>query len=398
MRRSNLIIIGNIMAAILLFGTAGCRRQRKTEEGVSSESAQKMELTATSEYAVNVEEGALESEKIETESNESQSAFPSAYKSKKKMVTFDCALEVPNEFLNGNFSMPSVRGINYGDPQKQYDVLVKPHESEIAETDKNESLEDGKPDDMFYDLANGDHYTTGNGVNFYTPKGIKYGRVLAHDEGILSHNIFTFGTPDDKINEIKKLVNDIGYSSDQYAFSWYSLSSEERNKMEQQAVEEGRVTSENIPDQWEQGDDTYTIYAWQNYNGLDVLPWYMTVNMRAAEMDFSTAPLTAVFDEDGLQTFQMSAPIMLENTDKTGEAVQVLPFEKIADAVENRFESMITDQHYTVKKAKMVLRTYNDENQKLSAEVVWHLTVTDDKGNIQILMYDALTGKEIFLT
>ena len=72
MRRSNLIIIGNIMAAILLFGTAGCRRQRKTEEGVSSESAQKMELTATSEYAVNVEEGALESEKIETESNESQ--------------------------------------------------------------------------------------------------------------------------------------------------------------------------------------------------------------------------------------------------------------------------------------------------------------------------------------
>lgn len=115
-------------------------------------------------------------------------------------------------------------------------------------------------------------------------------------------------------------------------------------------------------------------------------------------MDFSTAPLTAVFDEDGLQTFQMSAPIMLENTDKTGEAVQVLPFEKIADAVENRFESMITDQHYTVKKAKMVLRTYNDENQKLSAEVVWHLTVTDDKGNIQILMYDALTGKEIFLT
>ena len=46
MRRSNLIIIGNIMAAILLFGTAGCRRQRKTEEGVSSESAQKMELTA----------------------------------------------------------------------------------------------------------------------------------------------------------------------------------------------------------------------------------------------------------------------------------------------------------------------------------------------------------------
>ena len=105
-----------------------------------------------------------------------------------------------------------------------------------------------------------------------------------------------------------------------------------------------------------------------------------------------------VFDEDGLQTFQMSAPIMLENTDKTGEAVQVLPFEKIADAVENRFESMITDQHYTVKKAKMVLRTYNDENQKLSAEVVWHLTVTDDKGNIQILMYDALTGKEIFLT
>ena len=65
MRRSNLIIIGNIMAAILLFGTAGCRRQRKTEEGVSSESAQKMELTATSEYAVNVEEGALESEKID---------------------------------------------------------------------------------------------------------------------------------------------------------------------------------------------------------------------------------------------------------------------------------------------------------------------------------------------
>lgn len=392
MRRCNLIMIGTITVTVLLFGTAGCGRQEKSDVGISSENAQKMEPAPSSE-------GTPESGKAESESKKNQSAFPSVYKSEKKLVTFDCALEVPNKLLDSSFSVPSVRKGFYGDTQKQYDVLVKPHENEIAETDKNESLEDGQPDDMFYDLVNGNHYSTGDGVNFYTSKGLEYGRVLPHDdEGILSHNTLSFGTPDDKIEEIRKLVDDIGYSSDQYVFYWYSMSSEERNAMEQQAVKEGRVAAEDIPDQWGQGDDTYTIYAWQNYEGLDVLPWYMTVNMRAAKMDYSTAPLTADFDKDGLQTFQMSSPIELEKTDKTVDGAQVLSFEKIADAVENRFESMITDQHYKVNKARMVLRTYNDENQKLSAEVVWHLTVTDNSGNMQILMYDALTGKEIFLT
>ena len=94
---------------------------------------------------------------------------------------------IPDQWEQGDDTYTIYAWQNYNG----LDVLVKPHESEIAETDKNESLEDGKPDDMFYDLANGDHYTTGNGVNFYTPKGIKYGRVLPHDEGILSHNIFT---------------------------------------------------------------------------------------------------------------------------------------------------------------------------------------------------------------
>ena len=70
--------------------------------------------------------------------------------------------------------------------------------------------------------------------------------------------------------------------------------------------------------------------------------------------------------------------------------------ERIADILEEKYSALLDDAVYTVTYAKLVLRTYFDEGQKLASEPVWYFEVTDGT-SMEVALLNAVTGTEIFL-
>lgn len=111
---------------------------------------------------------------------------------------------------------------------------------------------------------------------------------------------------------------------------------------------------------------------------------------------YEKAQVRSIFSEQGMLSLAADVPWAMEETD---ELASFLPFSQIASAVEGKYNQLLIEDGvtYTVKRAKLAVRTYTDETQSLMAEPVWYFEVSDSKGDVTVMMFNALTGKEIFL-
>lgn len=48
-------------------------------------------------------------------------------------------------------------------------------------------------------------------------------------------------------------------------------------------------------------------------------------------------------------------------------------------------------------RAKLAVRVYFDESQVYQAEPVWYFEVYDNNSNLEIVLFNAVTGEEIYL-
>lgn len=120
----------------------------------------------------------------------------------------------------------------------------------------------------------------------------------------------------------------------------------------------------------------------------------MTTAMSRAFEDYQKAPVSALYTEQGILALALSRPpYIFEASD---ELLEFLPFSEIADVLIQKYDNLLDEAIYTVTRAKIVLRTYYDEQQQLAAEPVWYFEVTD--GNTaEVMLVHAVTGEEIFL-
>ena len=58
--------------------------------------------------------------------------------------------------------------------------------------------------------------------------------------------------------------------------------------------------------------------------------------------------------------------------EKTEEKAVFKAFSEIADALVMKYENLLDEKTYSVTRAKLVLRTYYDDQQELAAEPVWY--------------------------
>ncbi|MBQ7372927.1 MAG: hypothetical protein IJW67_13795, partial [Blautia sp.] len=232
-----------------------------------------------------------------------------------------------------------------------------------------------------------------DGLNYFNPEAGVYNQVMRATEKGASRDNFDFATGDSLVEQVTQALADVSYPVNEFQFSWFSLSGEEHKQLEQDALENGMIEKENMQGDWN-GKDEYEIYAWQMYDNLPVFPQLMTTAISRAFESYQKAPVTAMVTRHGMQSLVAQLPYSFMETD---EIVSFLPFSKIAAAVEDHYEKILTEQTYIVNRAKLALRVYLDEKQDLQAEPIWYFEVSDNSGRVEVVLIQAETGKEIYL-
>ena len=98
---------------------------------------------------------------------------------------------------------------------------------------------------------------------------------------------------------------------------------------------------------------------------------------------------------DGMQALLAEEPYLLEPTDVKAD---FLSFEEIADRVIEKYERLLLEEGtvYTVERAMLAVRIY-DEASQYGAEPIWYFEVTNNMTYPEVLMFNAITGEEIYL-
>lgn len=322
------------------------------------------------------------------------SLFPESYTGGSERVKFDCTLEVPKEFDSDKFYRPEVTGLQYIDQDVAYDTYI---EGENVEAQYQYPTDDENvPEQDIYVLADGTQVIIDAGLNYLRPEGSSYLYVMRDNEVGASQNNFSYGTGEDSVAQVEKSLADMVYPTNEFQFSWFSLSGEEHMTMEQEKLDKGEIGPEDMRIDWTSVEGEYEIFAWQTYEGLQVFPQRMTMGMAFAYENYQNAPVQAIVSDQGILTLVAEAPY---NFEESSELLSFLPFSEIASKVEEKYENLLLDDDsvYTVERAKLAMRVYVDESQHYAAEPVWYLEVSDNNGSEEVLLFNAASGKEIFL-
>ena len=345
---------------------------------------------AVSENATGEAAEALSSEYI----TEETVLFPESYTRGSEHVKFSCELEIPEAFDAENFYLPQASGDRYLDMDAAYQYFVEG--KKVAETYLEPSEEPGIPDDNVYFLEDGTSIFLDGGINYHAPESSVLRRVMLESEAGASKENFAFGTGEECTAQLKDTLAEMDFPVEEFQFYWFSLSGEEHAALEQERLAEGSIRAEDVKEGgWTQEDDAYEIYAWQIYQGLPVFPRIMSLNMQVAYENYQKAPVSACFSQNGMQALLAEEPYLLEPTDVKAD---FLSFEEIADRVIEKYERLLLEEGtvYTVERAMLAVRIY-DEASQYGAEPIWYFEVTNNMTYPEVLMFNAITGEEIYL-
>lgn len=321
--------------------------------------------------------------------------FPETYSEQIGNVKFDCTLEIPENFDALNFYMPKVNGYSFMDNEKIYQTYVEGKEIKEEYHDPEDAVADYQNAGDFYILSD-DTLIGITGTLLYNRSAVTaYLNASREDENGAPKDTFNFGSAEDCISDLKSRLKEVGCPVEQYQFDWFSTSGEEHASLESQMVETQMLDSQNRKrNGWSEADDSYDIYAWQTYEALPVFPLLLTQSKRYIGDTYKKAPLTAVYTAQGALGISLIYPPFA--FEKTNETVSFLSFEDIADVVVQKYDELLEDEDivHNVTSAKLFLRTYYDESQRIEAEPVWYFQVSDGT-NTEPLLIQAISGEEI---
>lgn len=164
--------------------------------------------------------------------------------------------------------------------------------------------------------------------------------------------------------------------------------------LEEQYLQEGRLTEEKRKESWSQEDDAYFIYGYQKYEDIPIFHEMMSIARSMAYDTPDNAPVQAIYSTRGIEILDISGVYEFE---KGEQQVLLKPFEDIAAVVEEKFENILNDAEYEVTRAKFYERVYLDEGQKYKADPIWYFEVVENNISKSVTLINAETGKEIFL-
>lgn len=332
---------------------------------------------------------------MESDLSAEDSLFPKTYTETTEHVKFDCELEIPEEFDAESFYLPIADGVQYLNGDAAYQKYVEGET--VAETYEYQSGDPELPDSSHYILADGTSVSIYGGFSYSRPEASIFRQVMRESEVGASQENFSFGTGEECISQVKEALAEMDFPVEEYAFYWFSLSGEEHAALEEERLAEGSIGEENRKEGgWEADESEYEIYAWQMYQGLPVFLHYMSGNMQAAFESYQIAPVTACFSKDGMLSLSAAEPYILEASE---ERAVFLPFSEIAGKVIEKYDRLLLEEEslYTVERAKLAVRMYVDGQSQYAAEPIWYFEVNNNMTYTEVLMFNAVTGEEIYL-
>ena len=162
----------------------------------------------------------------------------------------------------------------------------------------------------------------------------------------------------------------------------YDVSEEEKEEMVME-----------VKETWTQEDDAYVVYGYQLQDSLPIYHQWMAMFRSIAYDNVTNAPVTAIYSGRGVEELMVNPVYYFENT---GDTLALKEFEEIAGVVEEKFENLLDDKSYVVKRARLFQMVRLDESQENSVEPVWYFEVAEDETTQKVTLIDAVTGKLIF--
>lgn len=320
--------------------------------------------------------------------------FPKEYYKKYDKVEFRCKVEIPKEWESQKFYKIIVKGQQY--VKQDQAILEYTKGKETKETYMN-SIAGKDLKEKGFEFQDGSSFVVGTGVSYSSKYSSYYFNAGAADTDSqvdFRKKKVDFSSKEKCIAEIKIRMNQLGYHSEEFDFVGYSLNHQIMKEKEKRRIEQKLIEKKEQKDQWTKEDDAYFIYAYQKIERLPVFHEYMSIAKQMAYDSPDAAPVQAVISARGLEDFRVNPVYSFQ---KRKEIVSLKEFEEITEVVQEKFNQMLNDDHYTVKRAKLYEMICMDQKQNYIAKPVWYFEMIENNTKKEMILVDAETGKEVFL-
>ncbi|MDD3278934.1 MAG: hypothetical protein PHG16_08635 [Lachnospiraceae bacterium] len=323
-------------------------------------------------------------------------SFPEKYEkiSDSGKVKFNCKLEVPDNIKGQSMDAVGVEGLYCCDREKAWSMFGEG--KELIEKPEI-SVDEGQTPYDYYLFADDENLGINEGITYGNSNSKYYlniGVQNPDNQAVFEEAEVSFKSEEECITEIKKLIDELGYHSEDFIFDCYPLNFQIMKNLEEQYIQGGYLAEEKRKESWSQEDDAYFIYAYQKNEGIPIFHEMMSIARIMAYDTPDNAPIQAVYSTRGVENLNISNVYEF----KTGEEqVSLKTFEDIAVVVGEKFENILNDSNYEVTRAKFYERVYLNEEQKYETEPIWYFEVVENNTSKSVTLINAETGKEIYL-
>lgn len=327
---------------------------------------------------------------------EAEYSFPEKYEktSDSGKVKFNCKLEVSKNIKGQSIGAVDVKGLYCCDREKAWSMFGEG--KEVIEKPEI-SVDEGKVPYDYYLFADDENLGISEGITYGSSNSKYYLNIGVQDpdnQAVFKESEVSFKSGEECIAELKKIIDELGYHSEDYIFGCYPLDFPTMKNLEDQYLQEGYLIEEKRKESWSQEDDAYFIYGYQKYEDIPVFHEMMSIARIMAYDTPDNAPIQAIYSTRGIELLNISNVYSFENGE---QQVSLKPFEDIAAVVEEKFENILNDADYEVTRAKFYERVYLNEEQKYEADPIWYFEVVENNTSKSVTLINAETGKEIFL-
>lgn len=177
----------------------------------------------------------------------------------------------------------------------------------------------------------------------------------------------------------------------------YSLDVETLQKEEKNIDVEGNAVEEEKNPNWSKADEGYYYFLGQQFEGL---PIYEEYRVGMGEEQIDTSPLIIYQTADGISYLYLSRWFSIQEQE---EKYQLAPFEKIMDAIEEKYTGTVMTNPLKVEKATLYEYPVNVGDNAYTLVPVWICSLAEElpdaEGNTYINYFqipiNAVTGEEM---
>lgn len=322
--------------------------------------------------------------------------FPDNYSKSDGKVTFNCRVQVPENFTGEEVYDTTVNGHIYPDAEKAVEIYSQGKEVQDSGTQPAPSA--GEPEGFYQIYTDGAALFAGSDFMYNEDTAKWYSYIGVTDPGYLKRfeeNPVSFMSPEDCIEKVRTVLSNAGINTEEVSFSACPINHEVLSQITDEEIAAGTMTEAQRKESWSGEDDAYFVYGVQKHGGLPVFHESMNISQSLAFDTPDSSVIQAVYSGRGIEYITYNGK-MYSFSDKE-ERLELKDFEEIAEVVQNKFGNLLDESTYEVTRATLYERVYLNESQQLKTMPIWYFEVWQDGWKESVTLMDAVSGEEIYL-